>query len=293
MLTPLATSSSTAAHSSSTEAHGTPAPTPAAAAGTIGGPTLVDQLARDIQKRIDIGELPLGSWLRQESLAKDYSVSRTPIREALRKLQADRAVVLVRHRGALVRGQSPHEIREAYVVRAELEGLAAQLAAGRARPDDLQRLLDAEDLFRIAVKEFIDATAPANRSELLQAGTWDEANNRFHDAVIHAAGNERLRVTIDDLHRSIPRNLTWTSLSDEPSLIGENVQQHQRIREAIERRDAQAARHWMIDHIRRAGELVAGWFEYQDGSALAAPMSLELDTRPGPSDRQERLTHPS
>jgi DNA-binding GntR family transcriptional regulator len=186
--------------------------------------------------------------------------------------------VLVRHRGALVRGQSPHEIREAYVVRAELEGLAAQLAAERARPDDLKRLLDAEDLFRLAVKEVIDATAPDNRSELLRAGTWDEANNQFHDAVIQAAGNERLRLTIDDLHRSIPRNLTWTSLSEEPSLIGENVQQHQRIREAIERRDAQAARRWMIDHIRRAGELVAGWFEYQDGSAFAAPVSRDLDS---------------
>jgi DNA-binding GntR family transcriptional regulator len=268
--TPLATLSNT-------EANGTETSAPAAELRSTGGPTLVDQLARDIQKRIDVGDFPLGSWLRQESLAKDYSVSRTPIREALRKLQADRAVVLVRHRGALVRGQSPHEIREAYVVRAELEGLAAQLAAERARPDDLKRLLGAEDLFRLAVKEVIDATAPANRSELLRAGTWDEANNRFHDAVIHAAGNERLRLTIDDLHRSIPRNLTWTSLSEEPSLIGENVQQHQRIREAIERRDAQAARRWMIDHIRRAGELVAGWFEYQDGSALAAPGSRDLE----------------
>jgi DNA-binding GntR family transcriptional regulator len=254
---------------------------------------LVDQLARDIQKRIDVGDLPLGSWLRQESLAKDYSVSRTPIREALRKLQADRAVVLVRHRGALVRGQSPHEIREAYVVRAELEGLAAQLAAERAGPDDLKRLLDAEDLFRLAVKEFIDAGAHASRGELLRAGTWDEANNRFHDALIQAAGNERLRVTIEDLHRSVPRNLTWSSLSEEPSLIAENVQQHQRIREAIERRDAQAARRWMADHIRRAGELVAGWFEYQEDAALAAPRSPERDPQLRPRDRPGRLTHPS
>jgi DNA-binding GntR family transcriptional regulator len=234
------------------------------------GPALVDQLARDIQMRIHQGELPLGSWVRQESLAHDYGVSRTPVREALRKLQASGTVVLVRHRGALVQGQSAREIREAYVVRAELEGLAARLAAENAGPDDLAQLLDAENLFRVAVEEFLELAASAGADEAPLVGTWDEANNRFHDAVIGAAGNDRLRGTIVELHRSIPRNLTWTALSEEPTLVEENVQQHKRIREAIERGDPQAARRWMIDHVRRAGELVAGWFEHQDQADVDA-----------------------
>jgi DNA-binding GntR family transcriptional regulator len=235
------------------------------------GPALVDQLARDIQMRIHMGELPLGSWVRQESLAHDYGVSRTPVREALRKLQASGTVVLVRHRGALVQGQSAREIREAYVVRAELEGLAARLAAENAGPDDLAQLLDAENLFRVAAQEFIDLAASAGTDEARLVSTWDEANNRFHEAVIGAARNDRLRSTIVELHRSIPRNLTWTALSEEPTLVEENVQQHTRIREAIERADPHAARRWMIDHVCRAGELVAGWFEHQD---LAAERSV-------------------
>ena len=70
------------------------------------------------------GEIPVGSWLRQERLAAEYGVSRTPIREAIRKLQASGAVEMVPHRGALVRGPSLRDILESYMVRAELEGFA-------------------------------------------------------------------------------------------------------------------------------------------------------------------------
>ncbi|MCW3066987.1 MAG: ydfH 6 [Solirubrobacterales bacterium] len=229
-----------------------------------GGGALVDQLAQDIQARIARGELRIGSRLRQESLAHDYGVSRTPIREALRKLQAGGVVVLVRHRGAIVQGQTPRQIREAYVVRAEVEGLAARLAADRAGAEDVSRLIDAEKLFRAAAEEFVAMAKSAGRDGLMRGGAWDEANNRFHDTLIDAAGNDRLSRTIRAFHRTLPRNLTWTALSDEPRLIEENVRQHEGIREAIERHDAAAARRRMIDHVGRAGELVAEWFERHD-----------------------------
>jgi DNA-binding GntR family transcriptional regulator len=227
-------------------------------------PALVDQLAQDIQARIAQGELRIGSRLRQESLAHEYGVSRTPIREALRQLQAAGVVVLVRHRGALVQGQTPRQIREAYVVRAEVEGLAARLAADRAGAEDISRLVDAETLFRAAAGEFVALATSAGREALLRGGAWDEANNRFHDTVIDAAGNDRLTRTIQAFHRTLPRNLTWMALSDEPGLIEENVRQHQDIREAIERHDAAAARRLMIDHVLGAGELVSAWFERQE-----------------------------
>jgi DNA-binding GntR family transcriptional regulator len=228
------------------------------------GGALVDQLAQDIQARIAQGELRIGSRLRQESLAHDYGVSRTPIREALRKLQAAGVVVLVRHRGALVQGQTPRQIREAYVVRAEVEGLAARLAAERAGAEDIARLIGAERLFRAAAEEFVALAASAGPEGVIPGGAWDEANDRFHDTVIQAADNHRLSRTIQGLHRTLPRNLTWTALSDEPGLIEENVRQHQGIREAIERRDAAAARRLMIEHVRGAGELVAAWFERRE-----------------------------
>src|SRR3954465_6210310 len=101
---------------------------------------LVDRLAASIQARVLSGEFASGSRLRQESLASEFGVSRTPVREALRKLQAAGIVQLEPRRGARVRGPSAREVREAYEVRAELEGLAAALASGRMRDEELYRL---------------------------------------------------------------------------------------------------------------------------------------------------------
>src|SRR3954447_1254032 len=83
------------------------------------GTALVDGLATDIHAAILAGEIPLGTWLRQEQLAEQFGVSRTPVREALRILQASGVVQQMPRRGALVKGPTPTEIREAYVVRAE------------------------------------------------------------------------------------------------------------------------------------------------------------------------------
>ena len=87
----------------------------------LAGQPLVDVIAHEIQTRIMTGVLPIGTRLRQEALAHEFGVSRTPIREALRQLQATTMIDLQPRRGALVRGPSPRDIREAYVVRAELE----------------------------------------------------------------------------------------------------------------------------------------------------------------------------
>src|SRR5262245_64442056 len=104
------------------------------------GPALVDELAAAIHARVLSGELPSGTRLRQEALAEEFGVSRTPVREALRKLQAGGLVELQPHRGAVVRGLSSREIRDAYEVRATLEALAARLAAERVSREQLKRL---------------------------------------------------------------------------------------------------------------------------------------------------------
>lgn len=74
---------------------------------------LVDELAAEIQSRVLSGAIPTGARLRQESLAAEFGVSRTPVREALRKLQASGLVEVLPRRGALVRGPSAREVREA------------------------------------------------------------------------------------------------------------------------------------------------------------------------------------
>src|SRR3954471_6447027 len=96
-----------------------------------GSASRADHLAHELQVEIITGRSPIGTRLRQEDLAARFGVSRTPVREALRQLQAIGLVEQLGHRGALVRRFSAEECRNVYLVRAELEGLAAERAAGR------------------------------------------------------------------------------------------------------------------------------------------------------------------
>jgi DNA-binding GntR family transcriptional regulator len=239
------------------------------------GGTLVDDLAGEIQARVMSGEIQIGSWLRQETLATEFGVSRTPVREALRKLQASGVVELVPNRGALVRGPTAREIREAYQVRAELEGLAAELAARFVRHDQLARLREADELFRRSVKALAKRKKVRPSEPLAISGeeTWFRANTLFHEAVHEAAGNERLRLAIRDLHRTFPRNLTWAALRESVRLLDENIAQHGRICQAIESGDGQVARREMSEHVRLAGDLVATWFDRQ-ADLLQLPIAL-------------------
>lgn len=220
---------------------------------------LVDHIAATLQARVLRGEIPSGARLRQQTLAAEFDVSRTPVREALRKLQANGLVELKPHRGAVVRGPTVREIREAYEVRGELEGFAAELAAERIQEHQLATLHEAASLFRLAIDELRERRRRGNVP--LGIEDWSHANDVFHQAVLDAAGNERLSRTLEELHRTIPRDLTAIALGENARLLQENVEQHAAVLAAIERHDPSAARRAMVEHIRSAGALVTLRFE--------------------------------
>jgi DNA-binding GntR family transcriptional regulator len=233
---------------------------------TGSGQALVDELAATIQARVLSGEIASGTRLRQESLATEFGVSRTPVREALRKLQAGGLVEVQPRRGALVRRPSAREVREAYEVRAELEGLAASLAASRIRDGELGRLREAQELFRHSVASLLAWREERTAQEPRFSGAhleWITANDGFHLAIQEAAGNRRLRTTLADLHQSFPRDLTWIVLSENARLLEENVAQHEAILAAIERNDPVGSRRSMVEHVLTAGALVTRRFEEQ------------------------------
>src|SRR5580765_7492417 len=203
----------------------------AAMAKTEQDAALVDRLAADIQARVLSGEFASGSRLRQESLATEFGVSRTPVREA-------------------------------YEVRAELEGLAAGLAATRIRDEDLRRLRAAQMMFensyeRLRVWKERDGATPPEKAH----ADWIRGNDLFHLVILEAAGNQRLAEMLADLHQSFPRDLTWIVLGESSHLLEENVAQHAAVLEAIEARDGEAARQQMVDHVLQAGDLVVRRFE--------------------------------
>src|SRR5256886_12817573 len=107
---------------------------------TVIDTTKADDIALVIEEAIVSGELEPGTVLRQEQLSEQFNVSRTPIREALRRLAALGLVSFVPNRGVRVRTISREELHQAFMVRAELEALATEVAAAKVTPEDLEEL---------------------------------------------------------------------------------------------------------------------------------------------------------
>src|ERR1041385_928608 len=115
--------------------------------------TKADDIALVIEEAIVSGELEPGTVLRQEHLSEQFNVSRTPIREALRRLAALGLGSFVPNRGVRVRTISREELHEAFMVRAELESLATEVAAGEMKPADLGELDAPEKRFAESSRE--------------------------------------------------------------------------------------------------------------------------------------------
>lgn len=216
---------------------------------------LVDDLAERIRLRITSGEFPIGMQLRQAALATEFKVSRTPVREALRKLQAGGLITVTPHRGAVVRVPAPWEVRDAYEVRAELEGLAAERAATRIGPTDIAELERANDTMRKGAQRATKAK-PAGKLPPTTA-----ANDTFHTVILEAAGNERLALVIQQINESFPRNVLAQVLVDDPGLRTVNVAEHDAVIQALRARDGAAARAAMREHVLTAGNHLARWYE--------------------------------
>jgi len=227
---------------------------------------LVDNLAAMLQARVLSGEIVTGTRLRQEALADEFGVSRTPIREALRKLQASGLVELQPNRGALVRGPSAREIRDAYEVRAELEALAAELAARRIDQTQLDALHRSQTEFRETLARMMQVRSDGGTNAVPEEEIehWRHANDSFHSLIQSAAANDVLTAMLAHLHRSFPRDLTRIVLGESAKLLAENVHEHEAIVDAIERRNAGEARKLMLRHVRHAGALVTLRFEQRN-----------------------------
>ncbi len=174
------------------------------------------------------------------------------MREAIQSLSAAGVVELIPNRGARVRVPSARAIEDGYRVRAELEGLAAELAAKYVTQGQLDRLHAAETLFESAVGD----TPGAGISAEVARARWTKANDDFHEVILAAARNQTLDAALAWIHHQLPRNLTWNELSRDTHHMRSNVQQHRRIREAIQVGDGTAARTAMIAHVMQSGELV-------------------------------------
>ncbi|WP_157155015.1 MULTISPECIES: GntR family transcriptional regulator [unclassified Diaminobutyricimonas] len=221
------------------------------------GVGLSDRIAAELSRRVSSGELPLGTWLRQNKIAEEFGTSRTPVREAIQSLSATGIAEMIPNRGARIRVPSAREVQEGYRVRAELEGLAVELATTFATQEQIDRLRAAEELFEAAVREV------AQDNVSLDAGRqrWTQANDEFHEIILQAARNHTLASALAWIHHQLPRNLTWNELSRDIRSMRRNVEQHRAIREAIEAGDAARARRAIMEHVLSSGDLILASLE--------------------------------
>ena len=130
------------------------------------GGTKADEIALAIEEAIVSGELTPGSVLRQEQLSAHYNVSRTPVREALRRLSALGLVSFEANRGFRVRTLSREEMWEAFLLRAELEALVTAQATQRISDAELEELAAAEELFSTLTRSLRARRPGADRRSL-------------------------------------------------------------------------------------------------------------------------------
>jgi DNA-binding GntR family transcriptional regulator len=139
-----------------------------------------------IRQAIVEGRYRPGQRLVEKRVGDELDLSRTPVREALQRLEAEGLVQSVRNRGAVVRTLTADDIVEIYELRARLESLATECAAMRRTEQGLRELEAANTDFRLAL---VDMTP----GDLAGLRLVHDANNRFHDGLVAMAGNWRLK----------------------------------------------------------------------------------------------------
>lgn len=195
-------------------------------------PSLRDRAYEQLRSRIMGLELPPGHRITERDAAAELGVSRVPLREALRLLEAEGLIVLVRRQGAMVAGWSREDVVRLFEVREELETLAARLAATRRTEADLRLMRELVDEADRAL-ESGDATATAT------------ANAGFHRAVLAACGNPLLQRMMDPLNSRVQWLFHLTKHRD----TRERSQEHVRLLELIEARDSDGAAELYRAHI--------------------------------------------
>jgi DNA-binding GntR family transcriptional regulator len=185
--------------------------------------------------------------LRQEQLSEQFDVSRTPVREALRRLAATGLVSFTPNRGVRVRTVSREELREAFLIRAELEGLATELATPRMSDEDLARLEGVELRFAELTGALLDRSR-GEEERLRLTGEWMRANYAFHDVIYDAADSPLIARMAKSARRTFLSQ--WRPGGPEiDELYEQNVRQHRAIRTAISAGSSDGARAVAHEHV--------------------------------------------
>jgi len=191
-----------------------------------------------LREAIISGVLEPGERLMEIQLAEEMGVSRTPVREAIRKLELEGFVIMIPRKGAYVAGVSHKDVKDVFEIRAALEGLAAGLAAQKVTQEEIEQIELALHYER----------EPASLEEMVQSDT------DFHALLYKASRNERLIQILGNLREQIQRFRT-TSLAV-PGRVKNAIQEHKALADAIARNDVEDAQRLAAAHIENAANVM-------------------------------------
>ncbi len=195
---------------------------------------LRDVVFEHLRNSIINGDLKPGERLMEVQLAEHLGVSRTPVREAIRKLELEGLVVMVARKGAYVADVSIKDILDVLEVRSVLEGLAAYLSAERMTEEELEEL----ELISYHFKRCIEN---GNTEGMI------EKDMQFHDRIFKSTRNAKLIQIAQSFQEQVQRfRITYFSEYNQPKDL---LMEHQVILEAIANRDAVAAQQVAQQHI--------------------------------------------
>ncbi|MGQ0590898.1 MAG: GntR family transcriptional regulator [Sphingosinicella sp.] len=211
---------------------------------------------RYIRGSILEGRFAAGTQLREEFLAEACGVSRTPVREALRRLESEHFIRRTESQRTFVADWSIDEIGESFVLRAMLEGHAAARAAERIEDSAITALIDLNRAIQRTVE-----------GESIDVDAFLDNNRDFHGIILKSAGSERLAAVLGGLIEQ-PILLRTARQYDREQIL-RSFSEHDELVLAFRRRDPDWARAVMTAHIRRA------FHAYRD-AFLGAPGAIQV-----------------
>jgi DNA-binding GntR family transcriptional regulator len=221
--------------------------------------TIASMTVEALRERILRGDYPEGEPLRQDALAEELGVSRIPVREALRQLEAEGLVTFSPHRGAVVSTLSLDEIEELFQLRADIECDLLRRAIPKMTPEQLERATDVLDEFQDA----LDAE---------ESSRWAPLNWHFHAALYAPANRNFTMNVLQKLHQHSDRYFRMQIILAHGGVRAN--EEHRAIAKTVGEHDVTTACRLMRSHILGAGSSLLALLYEQRGANGRAPVSI-------------------
>lgn len=211
----------------------------------------VEQLYTELRHRILSGEYPGGMKLSENKLAKEFHISRMPVRESFKHLEQDGLLTILPKSGSYVRSQSLLEVKEGLEVRAFLEALAIRLVIECGEEPT-------------ALEECLTRMTELLEAEPFNALAFGEVHFRFHRALVQLAGNDLLTETYDKMRFRSSRQVFFSPMTRNEQKI--THREHEKIIALIREKNPVKAEQFIITHLwkRKRKNLIALMEEQKD-----------------------------